>query len=122
MDRLGLKIVFAGLVACALSTDVRAETRIGAESRIALDPSWLNPRYISFRPQDGKVVRVNPPRFSWPYLRGVRFGLRPILEVVRAAGEHEVWSLVARRGALKSAADLIDWQTRNQDDKPWVWL
>jgi len=39
-----------------------------------------------------------------------RLGLDPLAAVVQAAGPAEVWSVVARRGAIESPADLAGWK------------
>jgi hypothetical protein len=39
-----------------------------------------------------------------------RLGLEPLLNVVQASGDTEVWSLVARRGAVEEAPSLAGWQ------------
>ena len=40
---------------------------IGCEDRLAMDERHVYPRYMGFRPADGQVCDVNPPRFSWPF-------------------------------------------------------
>ncbi|MEA3401842.1 MAG: DUF4962 domain-containing protein [Armatimonadota bacterium] len=40
---------------------------IGAESVVPVNPRSLWCRYVNWRPADGEVVSVNPPRISWPY-------------------------------------------------------
>jgi len=45
------------------------------------------------------------------YLKfGERFDLQPMLRVVQAAGEEEIWSLVAHRGSLRGAGSLAGWK------------
>ena len=41
--------------------------RIGADARLPDNPRTHYSRYVNWRPADGETVRVNPPRFSWPY-------------------------------------------------------
>ena len=38
------------------------------ESLLPLDGRWEYPHYLTFRPGNGQVCHVNPPRFSWPYV------------------------------------------------------
>lgn len=38
---------------------------------IPLDSRSQYPQYLGFRPADGVVVEVNPPRFSWAYAPGI---------------------------------------------------
>lgn len=40
---------------------------VGCEDRLAMDERHIYPRYMGFRPADGQVCDVNPPRFSWPF-------------------------------------------------------
>ncbi len=40
---------------------------VGPDDRIPADERYIYPRYLGFRPADGQVCDVNPPRFSWPY-------------------------------------------------------
>ena len=40
---------------------------------------------------------------------GESLGLRPFMRVVQEGGDEEVWSLVARKGAVKTAGDLTGW-------------
>jgi len=40
---------------------------------------------------------------------GESLGLRPLLRVIEEGGDEETWSLVARKGAIKSATDLSGW-------------
>jgi len=41
-------------------------TEIDRESRLPWDERFLYPRYLGFRPADGQVCNLSPPRFSWP--------------------------------------------------------
>lgn len=43
------------------------DIRIGAEDQLTADERLVYPRYLGFRPADGQVCELNPPRFSWPY-------------------------------------------------------
>lgn len=38
---------------------------------LPVDGRWQYPHYLTFRPGDAQVCRVNPPRMSWPYLSNV---------------------------------------------------
>ncbi len=40
---------------------------IGAESVLPVNPRSEWCRYVNWRPADGEVVDLNPPRMSWPY-------------------------------------------------------
>ena len=46
-------------------------TVLGADGLLPLDGRWQYPHYLTFRPGDGQVCQVNPPRMSWPYVPGV---------------------------------------------------
>lgn len=41
---------------------------------LPFDTRWEYPQYITFRPGNGQVSDVNPPRFSWPYAPQVLIG------------------------------------------------
>ncbi len=41
---------------------------IGSEARLPDDPREYYARFVTFRPPDGAVVKLNPPRFCWPYV------------------------------------------------------
>lgn len=56
----------------------------------------------------GAAAVVVPLPFFLEYGRPA--GLRPALEVEQAAGSREVWSLVARKGSVRDAADLGGWE------------
>lgn len=43
---------------------------IGAESVAPINPRSEWSRYVNWRPADGEVVDLNPPRMSWPYNPG----------------------------------------------------
>jgi len=60
-------------VASLLSLSVTAAGQVVFDSGAAtpLDEKQVLPQYIGFRPSDGQVCEVNPPRFSWPYVPGV---------------------------------------------------
>ncbi len=59
-----------GLVVC-LSLPAVAGTIIGEESRVPADPRQEYARFVRYRPADGQVVTLNPPRFSWPYVQTI---------------------------------------------------
>ena len=40
---------------------------LGLGDRIPEDERYTYPRYLGFRPADGQVCDVNPPKFIWPY-------------------------------------------------------
>ena len=44
---------------------------IGEESLVPPDPRQDYSRFVRFRPADGQVVTLNPPRFSWPFAPGI---------------------------------------------------
>ena len=44
-----------------------AAERIGEEALVPLHPRAVYSRWVNFRPGDGEVVHLNPPRFSWRY-------------------------------------------------------
>ena len=43
---------------------------IGASSVAPINPRSEWSRYVNWRPADGEVVDLNPPRMSWPYNPG----------------------------------------------------
>jgi len=55
------------LVALCAGAVVAAPIRIGAESVVPVNPRSEWCRYVNWRPADGEVVDLNPPRISWPY-------------------------------------------------------
>jgi len=48
-----------------------AGTVFDASDATPLDEKQVLPQYVTFRPGDGQVCEVNPPRFVWPYVPGV---------------------------------------------------
>ena len=69
-----------------------APVRFGRESRVPPDPRQQHARSVRFRPGDGQTVRLNPPRFSWPYTPAIAFKdrsrpatMRFTLQVARTA-------------------------------------
>ncbi len=48
-----------------------APTVFDSSAATPLDEKQVLPQYVTFRPGDGQVCEVNPPRFSWPYVPGV---------------------------------------------------
>ena len=42
-------------------------SRIGPHDRLPEDERFIYPRYLGFRPADGQVCDLNPPRSSWPF-------------------------------------------------------
>jgi len=58
--------------------------------------------------RDDAALAITPLPF---YLeQRERLGLEPLLNVVQAAGAEEVWSLVARRGAVLGPTSLAGWE------------
>ena len=41
--------------------------RIGLGALVTENPRSYYSRYVNWRPADGEMVRLNPPRLSWPY-------------------------------------------------------
>ncbi|MGB2824888.1 MAG: DUF4962 domain-containing protein, partial [Phycisphaerae bacterium] len=67
----------AGLLAAALAASgpLRAgETEAAADGLLPYDTRWQHPHFLTFRPANGQPCRVNPPRFSWPYVPQVLVG------------------------------------------------
>lgn len=64
--------VVTGLVSLT-SAPLRAETAAGDDAswKIPIENRWEYPQFVTFRPGNGRVAAVNPPRFSWPYVPGV---------------------------------------------------
>ena len=57
-----------------LTVDVQSQEYNKAENiYIKADPRQQYSRYVRFRPGDGQVVKLNPPRFSWPYFPEIVF-------------------------------------------------
>ncbi len=44
-----------------------AQVLLGAGTAVPEDPRQQHARFVRFRPADGQVVHLNPPRMSWPY-------------------------------------------------------
>ena len=40
---------------------------VGSIDSLPADERWVYPRYLGFRPADGQVCQLNPPRFCWPF-------------------------------------------------------
>ena len=64
-------LAFVCLTASALHAV--AGTLIGPECKVPSDPRQEFARWVRFRPGDGQVVTLNPPRFSWPYVPHIVF-------------------------------------------------
>ncbi|MGD9498244.1 MAG: DUF4962 domain-containing protein, partial [Armatimonadota bacterium] len=62
--------VATALVSVALMAAGGEPIVIGAESVLPVNPRSEWSRYINWRPADGEVVDLNPPRMSWPYNPG----------------------------------------------------
>jgi hypothetical protein len=43
---------------------------LGPETALDADPRQEFPRLLNFRPADGQIVGLNPPRMSWPWYPG----------------------------------------------------
>jgi len=67
-------IPLAMLVCCI--PPAPAGTIIGPSCKVSPNPRQQYARYVHFRPGDGQVVTLNPPRFSWPYVPGIVFAKR----------------------------------------------
>ena len=70
---MGLILATAWTLSLLLVGRARAGVSIGASSRVPPDPRQEHARWVRFRPGDGQVVDLNPPRFSWPYLPEIVF-------------------------------------------------
>lgn len=44
------------------------QVRIGTEARVPDNPRSHYSRYVNWRPANGEIVHLNPPRISWPYV------------------------------------------------------
>ena len=62
-----MKIAMLLLFVCAAGA-ARAQVQIDDSDRVPPDPRQSDARFVRFRPADGQVATLNPPRFSWPYL------------------------------------------------------
>jgi len=62
-----LRIAMPGLLGLIAVASLAEQVVIGPESRVPEDPRQQWARYVEFRPADGQVVTLNPPRMSWPY-------------------------------------------------------
>ena len=59
----------AALMGLILSVSARAEpVHIGPEAIVPEQPRSRYNRFVNWRPADGEMVRLNPPRMSWPYI------------------------------------------------------
>lgn len=58
-------LVLAGLT---LGAAWGAATVPGETSLLPCDTRWEYPQYLTWRPGNGQVCDVNPPRMSWPYV------------------------------------------------------
>lgn len=63
MKELAL-VLMSGMM---LSTAVAAPVVLGPEAAVQEDPRQVYPRILGFRPAEGQVVDLNPPRMSWPW-------------------------------------------------------
>ena len=68
-----LMVILGAASLSVLNSEVLAGVTIGAESIVPPDLRQKYATYVRFRPADGQVVTLNPPRFSWPYLPGIVF-------------------------------------------------
>ncbi|MBT4821304.1 MAG: DUF4962 domain-containing protein, partial [Lentisphaerae bacterium] len=57
------------LLHCFALTAVTAPLRafVGGASKVPDNPRSHYSRYVNWRPADGEIVHLNPPRLSWPY-------------------------------------------------------
>ncbi len=60
-----------------------APIKIGANARLGDSPRSDYNRTVNWRPADGEVVTLNPPRMSWPYWKGWPHELEPENHVFR---------------------------------------
>ena len=70
MERFNLLCVALAIAvpgAC-LDRSALGGTIVDSSSKVPADPRQHYARFVRFRPADGQVVTLNPPRFSWPYL------------------------------------------------------
>src|SRR5467141_1076126 len=59
--------VGVGMPAITGQTAERTTVKIGTESLVELPQAALWSGVVNFRPGDGEIVKLNPPRFSWSY-------------------------------------------------------
>lgn len=65
-------------------------------------------RGLELLADEGTIAAIVPAAVLWRY--GTELGLRPMLKIVPAGGEDEIWSLVARAGVVSGPATLADWE------------
>ena len=68
------------LPSCGLVFSMKRSQDI-KQALLPIDSRWVHPHYLSFRPGDGQVCRVNPPRFSWGYVPNVLMDLSESVEL-----------------------------------------
>ena len=64
------ELIFLGLVFAGV---IEGGIRLGTSCRVKNDPRQQYARWVRFRPGDGQTVRLDPPRFSWPYVPEIVF-------------------------------------------------
>lgn len=62
-----LRIAFALYVLTGQSALTCDQVRVGVDARLRDNTRSHYSRYVNWRPADGEVVHLNPPRLSWPY-------------------------------------------------------
>ncbi|MEW6157731.1 MAG: DUF4962 domain-containing protein [Verrucomicrobiota bacterium] len=66
------KGVLCGLLGSAQAFAASSDPIVlGANTLLPRDPRQFYSRWTRFRPGEGEVVQLNPPRFSWPYVPDV---------------------------------------------------
>ncbi|MGD8239563.1 MAG: hypothetical protein PVH68_13470, partial [Armatimonadota bacterium] len=58
----------AGTMVMCLSVLAASADVIGEDAVLEIDTRIHYAHFLGFRPGDGQVCEVNPPRFSWPYV------------------------------------------------------
>jgi len=69
-----MKLAFMFITEMALVASARSQDF--HQALIPLDGRWIYPHYLTFRPGDGQVSDVNPPRFSWGYVPNILMDLK----------------------------------------------
>jgi len=111
------------LVACAPgypgSTEQARPTMDGFAAAVALRAGWEAGALaaVYHEQEDAGLAALAEPRAALalvplPFFLKHRktLDLDPLLEVIPVSGENEVWSLVARKGAVRGPEDLAGWE------------
>lgn len=63
-----LMVLLAIFGTCSRAALADPPTLVDASCKLPDNPREYYARFVKFRPPDGAIVHLNPPRFSWPYV------------------------------------------------------